>query len=217
MDLVPRLPGSPWPVTYYYTYGAKEFPDKWLVALEASLKGLGGKIRWRQIKNDHEHVHIGGKAEVHLFAGAGAGKYTSVFMHVRFGRATLLFTGDVLAAYERRLLKTYGEDHFRADVLKLTHHGASSGTSAAFVKAVKPAIVIASTASDHGHRLEPDVWNWKPGKGRLGPPRKKFETLRDGDIILRTVGEERAGGVLFQVETRYPGGLKKWLQASPNE
>lgn len=61
------------------------------------------------------------------------------------------------------------------------------------------------------------MWNWKPGKGRLGPPRKKFETLHDGDIILRTKGEERAGGTLYQVETQYPGRLKKWLEARPEE
>lgn len=208
--LVPLLPAGS--LTYYYTGGAAEFPRTWLQDLERALrswdrKGARHKVHWKKMRNRDEHVRVGDKAEAHLFAGDRAGEYTSVMLHLRFGEARLLFTGDVLAAYEKRLLKAYPADHFRADVLKVTHHGASSGTSPAFVQAVQPGIVIASTAADHGHTLEPDVWNSPKGKARLGPPMKKFETLEDGDIVLKTKGELKAGGVLYRIDTSRPGLL----------
>lgn len=215
--LVPLLPAGT--LTYYYTGSAKEYPRAWLIELERSLysrnrKGPRSKTHLVGMKDRHVHVHVGRDAEAHLFAGSGQKEYTSVMLHLRFGQARLLFTGDVKAVYEKKLLKTYGEDHFRADVLKVTHHGASSGTSALFADAVKPAIVIASTAQDGGHRLEADVWNSKSGKGRLGPPQRKFETLKDGDIVLRTKGEVRDGGVVYEVQTTHPGELEGGLGLS---
>ncbi len=79
-------------------------------------------------------------------------------------------------------MKSVGEEAFRADELKVTHHGASSGTANWLVCAVKPGIAIASTAKDDGHRLEEDVLD------RLGDrpgPRKVLETFVDGDISSR--------------------------------
>ena len=79
-------------------------------------------------------------------------------------------------------MKSVGEEAFRADVLKVTHYGAISGTANWLVCTVKPGIAIASTAKDDGHRLEEDVLD------RLGDrpgPRKVLETFVDGDISSR--------------------------------
>ena len=95
-------------------------------------------------------------------------------------------------------------------MLKVTHHGASSGTANRLVCAVKPGIAIASTAVDDGHRLEEDVL------GRLGGrpgPRKVLETLVDGDIIIRTDGQTRNGGVLYHVDRKRPGQFGNLLGA----
>ena len=79
-------------------------------------------------------------------------------------------------------MKSVGEEAFRADVLKVTHYGAISGTANWLVCTVKPGIAIASTAKDDGHRLEEDVLD------RLGDrpgPRKVLETFVDGNISSR--------------------------------
>ncbi len=73
----------------------------------------------------------------------------------------------------------------------MTHHGSSSGTARVIVDAVRPGIAVASTAPDGGHRLEMDTL------ARLGGPRAVFETLVDGDIILRADGRGYGGGILY--------------------
>jgi hypothetical protein len=82
-------------------------------------------------------------------------------------------------------------------VLKVTHHGASSGTARRALDAIKPAVAIASTADEGGHRLEADTL-----ERLLGPQGKRrvFETLVDGDITLRTDGALYEGGTLYRVE-----------------
>ena len=109
------------------------------------------------------------------------------------------------------LLERFGEDDFRADVFKVTHHGSSSGTAQRVVNEAKPAIAIASTADDSGHRLEADTLQ---RLGNNGPKRRIYETVIDGDIILRTDGEAYGGGVLYQVELAAPGLFEAALGAT---
>ena len=163
----------------------------------------------------HREVSISDGVEAHLFAGSGAGPYTSLFVHLRFRDARLLFTGDAECSYEIELLKWFGQRDFRADVLKVTHHGSSSGTAKTVVEAVRPAIAIASTGDDSGHRLERDTLDrlgGRPLQGRPGP-RRVFETLVDGDIVLRTDGNPYRGGILYQVEFEPPGRFVDGLGA----
>ncbi len=199
----------------YYRSMDEYYNDRkvWLHDLRAEIDSLNPGVQ-TEIVQVGEHtpqqvvVH-GGTA--HLFAGTPISKgYTSIFLNLHFGDASLLFTGDVTCGYEIRLLKTLGEEAFRADVLKVTHHGASSGTANRLVCAVKPGIAIASTAVNDGHRLEEDVL------GRLGGrpgPRKVLETLVDGDIIIKTDGQTRNGGVLYHVDRKRPGQFAKRLEA----
>ena len=205
--LLPALARRTSPVAYYYSGVSLGKKGAWLVELEAVVERLKkeGKVMPVSLRDRHREVPIANGVEAHLFAGSGQGAYTSVFLHLHFGEASLLFTGDSKCKYEKALLAAYGREDFRADVLKVTHHGSSTGTARSVVDAVKPAIVIASTSVDEGHTLEPDVWNDAKGKGRLGPPQRKLETLRDGDIILRTEGKRIQGGILYEVETDYPG------------
>ena len=87
-------------------------------------------------------------------------------------------------------------------MLKVTHHGSSSGTGAIFLGAVQPGIAIASTGDDSGHTLEPDTRRRIRGRPVI---REVFETLVRGDIILRTDGRRHAGGVLYEVTFETPG------------
>ena len=201
-------------VTYYHSADAYYDDGKaWLHQLRAEIDSLNPGVPAEVVLiAEHRPRDVavpGGTA--HFFAGKPISKgYTSIFLNFHFGDARLLFTGDVTCGYEIRLLKTLGEEAFRADVLKVTHHGASSGTANRLVCAVKPGITIASTAEEDGHRLEEDVLERLGGRpGR----RKVLETFVDGDIIIKTNGLTRNGGVLYHVYRKRPGQFAKKLDA----
>ena len=62
-----------------------------------------------------------------------------------------MFTGDAEADSEKEMLaKGY---NLKCDVLKCGHHGSSTSTSAAFLKAVNPseAVVSCGVNNDYGH------------------------------------------------------------------
>lgn len=188
-------------VTVYRTGVAWTGTAKWLGRYHAALTGPGPAVEDIAIAGKHREVPIADGVSAHLFSGSGAGPYTSLFMQLRYRSARLLFTGDAECAYELHLLEDFGATDFRADVLKITHHGSSSGTAASVVDAVKPALAIASTADDDGHRLEQDTLERVRGPGGK---RRVFETLVDGDIVLRTDGEPYLSGILYQVELVKP-------------
>ena len=188
----------------------KRFRD----AIEAR-QARGDQVVEIALGDAHREVSISGDAEAHLFAGSGEGPYTTLFVHLRFRDARLLFTGDALCGYEMELLNWFGQRDFRADMLKVTHHGSSSGTAQTVVEAVRPAIAIVSTGDDSGHRLERDTLDrlgGRPLRGRPGP-RRIFETLVDGDIVVRTDGNPYGGGILYQVDVEPPGRFVDGLGA----
>ena len=167
------------------------------------------------LKDSHREVNISHGVEAHLFAGSGDGPYTSLFMQLRYHDARLLFTGDAHCSYEIELLERFGEEDFRADVLKVTHHGSSSGTARSMVEAVRPGIAIVSTGDDPGHRLERDTLDRLRGHPIPGGQRSRrvFETLVAGDIILRTDGESQQDGRLYEVAFESPGRFAQDLDA----
>lgn len=199
------------PLTIYRSDDPTWNPDTvWIGDLMQELDNLPSQVNTVALQNAHREVTVADGVEAHFFAGSGDGAYTSIFLQLRFHQARLLFSGDAHCSYERALLERFGEDDFRADVLKVTHHGSSSGSALRVVNAVKPAITIASTAPDDGHRLEADTLQ------RLrtnGPQRRIFETVIDGDIVLRTDGVGFGGGLLYQVELVAPGLFEAALGA----
>jgi competence protein ComEC len=183
----------------------------WINDLNQAVAGLPVQANVVLLANAHREVAVADGVTAHFFAGSGDGAYTSIFLQLRFHQARLLFTGDSHCGYERDLLQSFGEADFRADVLKVTHHGSSSGTARRVVNAVKPGIAIASTAPDDGHRLERDTLQRLQSNA---PQRRIFETVIDGDIILRTDGGAYGGGVLYQVELVAPGLFESALGAA---
>ena len=157
-----------------------------------------------------EIVLIGNHAEAHFFVATGKSDYASLWMRLRYKSARLLFTGDVHEPYERRLIRQFSAGHFRADVLKVTHHGSSDGTSIESLAAAKPAFAITSSSLiDPRHRLEPDtearILNTPVGKRRI------FNTGSDGDIVVETDGETYHRGILYRVTQMKPGQFDQTL------
>lgn len=77
----------------------------------------------------------------------------SVVCRVRFGETAAMLTGDAEAHAEWLMLDAFPAAYFQAQILKLGHHGSSTSTSEAFLRAVGPEIAIASLGEDntYGH------------------------------------------------------------------
>ena len=105
---------------------------------------------------------------------------TSVVLTVTYGETSIVLTGDAEQEAERFLL-SWG-DRLPATVLKAGHHGSSSSSSRAFLKAVRPEIAILSVGA----------WN------RFGHPSEEvLEKLEEvGARIYRT---DRMGAILMEV------------------
>ena len=72
------------------------------------------------------------------------GNDSSCVLRVRTGRASLLLTGDIEAGVESRLVDLDGSG-LTADILVAAHHGSATSTSAAFLDAVAPDLVLYSS------------------------------------------------------------------------
>jgi beta-lactamase superfamily II metal-dependent hydrolase len=75
----------------------------------------------------------------------------SAVTRIQYGSTAFLLTGDAEAQSEEEMLAS-GVD-LKADVLKVGHHGSSSSTTQAFLKAVAPkyAVISVGTGNDYGH------------------------------------------------------------------
>lgn len=187
--------------------------QKWWKDLKAAL--LASNRVSRQPVTDPIHPSpLGPRVGVALFADQydEDPPYQSVFAHLTYKRARILFTGDAHCDYENQLLDRYcGEDIFRSHALNVPHHGSQNGTSRRFAAVVSPGIAFASTESDPRGRHE---WE-KVSRDRLPRECLEFETWTKGDIVLRTDGKRMGRGVLFEVETRPRGLLGDDLDLPP--
>ncbi|HWQ41718.1 MAG TPA: MBL fold metallo-hydrolase [Desulfosporosinus sp.] len=75
----------------------------------------------------------------------------SAVLKIIFGKVSFLLTGDAEDVSETEMLKN-GQD-LKATVLKVGHHGSTSSTTSAFLKAVSPkyAVISVGVDNDYGH------------------------------------------------------------------
>lgn len=107
----------------------------------------------------------------------------SVVLKVTYENVSFLFMGDAGTEAENSLyLSGYNID---ADVLKVGHHGSSSGSSLPFLNAVTPivSIIEVGTGNDYGHPTQKTL-NALSSAGS-----KVYRTDLDGNIIVTTDGE----------------------------
>jgi competence protein ComEC len=74
------------------------------------------------------------------------GNNTSLVLRIQYGRTAFLFTGDIEAPVEERLVGRY-RDFLCATVLKVPHHGAATGCTEEFLRAVGPHDAVISVGS----------------------------------------------------------------------
>ena len=83
---------------------------------------------------------------------------TSLVMRLRYGRFSVLFTGDAQTEAERTLVKNYAPQ-LKSTVLKVSHHGSCNATATSFLAAVSPDYALISNGeppppgspNDFGH------------------------------------------------------------------
>lgn len=108
------------------------------------------------------HVAVAGKTilseeslKIDLLAPCSA-KYSetndySAVLKLTYGKTAFLFTGDAEVLSEEEILQSGA--NLSADVLKLGHHGSSTSSSEAFVRAVDPTwgIISCGVGNSYGH------------------------------------------------------------------
>ena len=81
---------------------------------------------------------------------------TSYILRISYGNTSVLFAGDATALAEKLAMKAQPNHYFRANVLKIGHHGSSDSTSEKFLETVQPSIAVVSVGSENEYGL-PDA------------------------------------------------------------
>ncbi|HET6948277.1 MAG TPA: DNA internalization-related competence protein ComEC/Rec2 [bacterium] len=118
-----------------------------------------------------------------LIAGSGSDvNLNSVVVRATYHHVGVLFTGDMEALNESQLLDL-GDD-VRSAILKVAHHGSDTGTTEAFIDAVRPAVAVISVGAmnpfGHPHRRTLDVLE--------GWGAQVYRTDRDGAVLIQSDG-----------------------------
>lgn len=128
-----------------------------------------------------------GSLKVNFVAPVGSGyedlNNWSAVTRIQYGGTAFLLTGDAEAQSEEEMLASGA--NLKADVLKVGHHGSSSSTTPAFLKAVAPkyAVISVGAGNDYGH----------PHKETLAKLRNAgvqvYRTDLDGTVVFTSDGK----------------------------
>jgi competence protein ComEC len=91
----------------------------------------------------------------------------SVVLRLRYGRRTLLLTGDIESRTERALV--LAGDSLECDALKVAHHGSRTSSTDGFVAATRPAAAVVSVGLDspYGHPHPEVLARWREAGARV--------------------------------------------------
>lgn len=103
----------------------------------------------------------------------------SLVLRLRYEQFSMLFTGDIYAEQEDVLVRNYGSDGLRVDILDVPHHGRSTSSSNNFITAVKPKLAIIS----HEDPNQPREIRYKEHGIRV------LSTAEQGDILIQSDGK----------------------------
>lgn len=78
---------------------------------------------------------------------------TSYMLNVTYGDTSVLLAGDATEIAEKLALKALPNEYFKANVLKVGHHGSDTSTSLQFLYAVDPDVAVISCGAnnEYGH------------------------------------------------------------------
>ena len=108
----------------------------------------------------------------------------SVVIRFVYKNNSVLFTGDCSKASEEDILKKGFE--LKSDVLKVGHHGSTTATSDAFLKAVKPSLAVISAGKNNIYKLPDNSTLIKLKAAGV----KTLRTDQSGTIIIESDGDK---------------------------
>lgn len=108
----------------------------------------------------------------------------AMVMELSFGDFQMLFTGDIGADTEKKLLAAEGLED--VDCLKVGHHGSRYSTTEAFLEKIKPevAIISCSLTNTYGHPSPETVERLKEAGSQVE------YTMKNGAITVETDGKK---------------------------
>lgn len=136
------------------------------------------------------HIELDGVSIDVIYAPAEApkgvsstGNELSNVYRITYGKASFLFTGDMIKEQEKILLEQGTE--LKSTVLQVGHHGSHTSSSEAFVQAVKPAWAVFSVGADNtfGHPRPEIVKRYQDAGSQI------CRTDHDGAVVFYTDGE----------------------------
>ena len=163
--------------------GWSEPPEAWTdlarAAEKAGIKTVAG--------NTGDIIHSGTAAFEILWPESTArGKDVNeeaMVMELTYGEFRMLFTGDIGADTEKKLLTAGCLNDI--DCLKVGHHGSRYSSSEAFLKKLKPelSIISCSSTNTYGHPSPETIQRLKDCGSQIE------YTMKNGAITLETNGE----------------------------
>jgi len=136
----------------------------------------------------------------------GTGNNRSCVLRVTAPRHALLLTGDIEQAAERQLVAAYGQ-RLRADILVAPHHGSKTSSSAGFIEAVSPCVVLYPA----GWR---NRWDFPARSVQAGYARQGAVQMKTGLSGAVSV-QAGAGGV--RLSGRREQARRYWHTAAPDK
>jgi lysophospholipase L1-like esterase len=110
----------------------------------------------------------------------------SIVLRLDYGEISFMFTGDAGKESEKLMLKEHSSSAFKAQVLKLGHHGSSSSNTKEFLLAVDPTYAVISCGKDnsygHPHKEVVDLLD------ELNI--RSYITYEHSNIVFSTNGEK---------------------------
>ena len=109
----------------------------------------------------------------------------SIVLRLDYGKTSFMFTGDAEEPSEKDMLNKFSSGEFRADVLKVGHHGASTSSSLEFITAISPKYAVISCGKDntYGHPHTETIKTLN----KLGI--KYYRTDKVGNVVFSSDGE----------------------------
>jgi len=114
----------------------------------------------------------------------------SVVVRFVYKNNSVLFTGDCSKASEDDILKKGYE--LKSDVLKVGHHGSTTATTDAFLRAVKPSLAVISVGKNNIYKLPDSSTLTKLKTAGV----KTLRTDQSGTIIIESDGDK----ITYQTE-----------------
>lgn len=129
-----------------YLTGVKNHKIPFKIAAAGETINLGNDISLKILSPEKPYI-TGSKSDLNN---------NSIVVKLVFKNFSMLFTGDIEAEAESRLVKKYGAE-LKSSILKSPHHGSRTSSTTNFLKAVNPKAVIISVGTNNSYNHPNEV------------------------------------------------------------